>query len=314
MYRVYAHDSQRAHQPRHPPPAGAAARQRPPPHRADERAPASRCPARRSSTTATRSAWATTSTSAIATACARRCSGAPTATPASRAPTRSSCYLPIIIDPEYHYESVNVEAQQNNLHSLLLLDEAADRAAQALQGVRPGHASSSCAPSNRTVLAFLRRCGRRAPPRRGEPVALRAVRRARPARVRGSRSRSSSSVRTPFPRIGDLPYLLTLGPHAFYWFGLSPMQSAGATPALSTAQPSGVATGPDAGTPDHPVVQTTGDWRALVHGDERPALESALMTVLPRQRWFAGKGASREGRRHRGRAPDRGRPGSRSCA
>jgi maltose alpha-D-glucosyltransferase/alpha-amylase len=46
------------------------------------------CRARRSSTTATRSAWATTSTSATATACARRCSGAATATPASRAPTR----------------------------------------------------------------------------------------------------------------------------------------------------------------------------------------------------------------------------------
>src|SRR6266702_610783 len=28
-------------------------------------------------------------------------------------------YLPIIIDPEYHYEAVNVEAQQNNPHSLL---------------------------------------------------------------------------------------------------------------------------------------------------------------------------------------------------
>ncbi len=42
------------------------------------------------STTATRSAWGTTSTSATATASARRCSGAPTATPASRGPTRSS--------------------------------------------------------------------------------------------------------------------------------------------------------------------------------------------------------------------------------
>ena len=44
---------------------------------------------RRSSTTATRSGWGTTSSSATATACARRCSGAPTATPASRAPTPS---------------------------------------------------------------------------------------------------------------------------------------------------------------------------------------------------------------------------------
>ena len=33
----------------------------------------------------------------------------------------------------------------------------------------------------------------------------------------------------PFPRIGELPYLLTLGPHAFYWFGISPLQSAGAS-------------------------------------------------------------------------------------
>src|SRR6185436_7401537 len=28
-------------------------------------------------------------------------------------------YLPVIIDPEYHYETINVEAQQNNAHSLL---------------------------------------------------------------------------------------------------------------------------------------------------------------------------------------------------
>ena len=26
--------------------------------------------------------------------------------------------------------------------------------------------------------------------------------------------------RVPFPRIGELPYLLTLGPHSFYWFQL----------------------------------------------------------------------------------------------
>src|SRR5262249_46992853 len=28
-------------------------------------------------------------------------------------------FLPVIIDPEYHYQTVNVEAQQNNPHSLL---------------------------------------------------------------------------------------------------------------------------------------------------------------------------------------------------
>ena len=58
--------------------------------RADEQPAAVACPARRSSTTATRSAWATTSTSATATACARPCSGARTATPDSPRPTRSA--------------------------------------------------------------------------------------------------------------------------------------------------------------------------------------------------------------------------------
>src|SRR5438309_795736 len=47
------------------------------------------CRARRSSTTATRSAWATTSTSVTATECGRRCSGPRTATRGSRRSTRS---------------------------------------------------------------------------------------------------------------------------------------------------------------------------------------------------------------------------------
>ena len=90
MLRAYATDLADAHQPRHPPPAGAAARQRPPQDRAAQRAAVLAARARRSSTTATRSGWATTSTSATATACARRCSGRPTATPASRRPTRTA--------------------------------------------------------------------------------------------------------------------------------------------------------------------------------------------------------------------------------
>ena len=77
-------------QPRHPPAARAAARQRARRDRADARDPLLAARVRRSSTTATRSGWATTSTSATATACARRCSGPATATAASRAPTSPS--------------------------------------------------------------------------------------------------------------------------------------------------------------------------------------------------------------------------------
>ncbi len=80
-----------AHQSRHPPPPRVADGQRPAQDRADERPAVVDAAARRSSITATRSAWATTSTSAIAMACARRCSGRSTATPAFRAPIRSGC-------------------------------------------------------------------------------------------------------------------------------------------------------------------------------------------------------------------------------
>jgi maltose alpha-D-glucosyltransferase/alpha-amylase len=74
-----------------------------------------------------------------------------------------------------------------------------------------------------------------------------------------------------FPRIGDLPYLLTLGPHSFYWFELP---AAGARPA----------------TPPPPqATRVSGDWSELVVGEARPALERALATVLPTRRWFGGK-------------------------
>ena len=87
MYSEYAAGSPHEDQRRHPAPALPAARQRPPQGRAVPRRCCTRCRAARSCTTATRSGWATTSTSATATASARRCSGRPTATPGSPRPT-----------------------------------------------------------------------------------------------------------------------------------------------------------------------------------------------------------------------------------
>ena len=98
-------------------------------------------------------------------------------------------YLPAIIDPEYSYESVNVAAQLDNPDSLLWWV----RRLIALRRRNPvfGHGTIELlSPDNHRVLAFLRpgersRDGQRAyaGARRREPVALRAVRRARPARV-----------------------------------------------------------------------------------------------------------------------------------
>ena len=67
-------------------------------------------------------------------------------------------YAPIIIDPEYHYEALNVEAQQNNPHSLLwwmkhLIDLRKQYRALGRGSLR------FLSPENPRVLAFVRQWG-----------------------------------------------------------------------------------------------------------------------------------------------------------
>ena len=163
-----AHEAQR----RHPPPAVPAARQRPPGRRAVPRPAVLACRAARSCTTATRSAWATTSTSATATACARRCSGRPTATAASRRADFAQLYLPPLMDPVYGFQAVNVEAAAARPELVPALDAAHAR------GPPASTRCSASAPS-RCSTSRTRRCsptcaGHR--PRRGRARGHRAVR------------------------------------------------------------------------------------------------------------------------------------------
>ena len=127
-------------------------------------------------------------------------------------------FLPIIIDPEYHYEAVNVEAQQNNPHSLLwwmkrLIDMRKRSAAFSRGTLEFLH------PENRKVLAFLRRLS-------GETVLVVAnlSRFLQYVELDLSELAGATPVEffggTRLPVIGKAPYLLTLGPHSFYWFQL----------------------------------------------------------------------------------------------
>src|SRR6185369_5498485 len=64
-------------------------------------------------------------------------------------------YLPVNIDPQYHYEAVNVEAQQNNPHSLLWWMKR--MIAQRKQFLAFGRGTLEFLhPSNTKVLAFVR--------------------------------------------------------------------------------------------------------------------------------------------------------------
>ena len=66
--------------------------------------------------------------------------------------------MPLIIDPEYHYEAVNVEAQQNNAHSLLWWMKRLIALRKRHQAFGRG-GLQFLSPDNPKVLAFVRRHG-----------------------------------------------------------------------------------------------------------------------------------------------------------
>lgn len=128
-------------------------------------------------------------------------------------------YLPPVMDPIYGYQSVNVEAQQRDAASLL-------NWMRRIIAVRKAHevfgrgSITFLHPGNRKILAYVRE---------GEGEAVLCVanlaRSAQPVELDLGRFRGRVPVemlgRTSFPPIGELPYLLTLPGHAFYWFLLS---------------------------------------------------------------------------------------------
>jgi maltose alpha-D-glucosyltransferase/alpha-amylase len=83
--------------------------------------------------------------------------------------------------------------------------------------------------------------------------------------------------RTAFPPIGEVPYLLTLGPHSFYWFALE--RPADGEVAVRTTEEG-----------KRPRIQVRGTWDAVFEGEAAQALGLALPRLLQGRRWFGGKG------------------------
>src|SRR2546426_12023843 len=79
------------------------------------------------------------------------------------------------------------------------------------------------------------------------------------------------------PVIGDNPYFLTLGPHAFYWFAMQPR--AAASIQSDGAQAAAVL----------PEVRLDGGWESALAGGAKERFETVLVRYIPQGRWFAGK-------------------------
>ena len=127
-------------------------------------------------------------------------------------------YLPVTIDPEYHYEAVNVENQQKNPSSLLWWMRRVIAMRKNFKAFSRG-SLEFLYPDNAKVLAFLRRWENET-----IVVIVNLSRFAQSAELDLSRFAGYVPMevfsRNLFRPIRKSRYVITLGPHAYYWFAL----------------------------------------------------------------------------------------------
>ena len=177
-------------------------------------------------------------------------------------------FLPVIIDPAYHYEQVNVEAQQSSTHSLLWWMKRLIATRKRYRALGRG-TLEFLHPDNRKVLAFTRRweneiilvVANLSRHVQCFELDLHEFRGMVPVELAGG---------TRFPEITDRPYFLNLGPFTFYWFALEP-QHVAQTPAEELPQ------------------INARKWEEVFAERNRHALERALIRYMKPRRWFAAK-------------------------
>ena len=184
-------------------------------------------------------------------------------------------YLPIILDPEYHYEAINVEAQQNNPSSLLWWTRRLVALRKRFKAFGQG-SLEFLHPENRKVLAFIRRYGEEC-----ILVIANLSRFVQCAELDLSPLKGMVPIElfggTRFPPIGELPYFITLGPHTFYWFSIEPQTAARETLEVTSS------------VSQLPAISVTGTWDSTLYGRARADLERVLPNYLKMRRWFRGK-------------------------
>jgi len=190
-------------------------------------------------------------------------------------------FAPVIMDPVYGYEAINVEAQERSPFSLL--NWMKRMIAQRKQHQVFGRGSIEFLPTaNRKVLTYVRRYEKDVVlcvanlARTVQPVEidLRQFAGLTPVEMTGQ---------TEFPRVGELPYFLTLAPYGFYWFQLQEVHtSITARTAAAGDEPVQV-----------PALFAGVVWDSVLDGSMRTIIErQALVPFLKRQRWFGGKARS----------------------
>jgi maltose alpha-D-glucosyltransferase/alpha-amylase len=127
-------------------------------------------------------------------------------------------YSPPILNPVYGYQAVNVLSQKRTEHSLFSWMKHIIR----IRLSSPIFGSGSIEflhPANHRILAYVRQLEK-------ETVLVVNNLSSAAQAVELDLRRYKGNIliemfgKNIFPRIGDLPYLLTMGPYQFYWFRL----------------------------------------------------------------------------------------------
>ncbi|KQT69944.1 alpha-amylase [Aureimonas sp. Leaf460] len=185
-------------------------------------------------------------------------------------------YLPPIQDPIYGFQAVNVEAQSNNPASQLNWTRRLVQVRRTREAFGRG-AISFLYPSNRKVLAYLREhkeekilcVANLSSTAQAVELDLSAFAGVAPVEMLGL---------SPFPAIGEAPYVLTLPAFGFFWFDVSGAALGGP---LVRPVPEPL--------PEFSTVVVLGDLKTTLNTQNRREIETVLPKFVGGQRWYSGK-------------------------
>jgi len=182
-------------------------------------------------------------------------------------------YLPVNVDSEYHYATVNVEAQRGNPNSLWYAMKRLIGTRKRLQALGKG-TFELLHPENRKVIAFTRTYD-------DEHILIVANLSRFVQTVELDLSPFARMVpveifgRTQFPPIADSPYFLSIAPYAFYWFSLKLQPSLAQLPKRQA---------------NLTTLAVNEKWQnVLAKRELKRNLELMLSDYLDTCRWFNGK-------------------------
>ena len=197
-------------------------------------------------------------------------------------------YLPVVMDPIYGYQVVNVEAQQSDQSSLLHWTRNMIALRKLFQVFGRG-TLTFLNPTNRKILAYLRELDRADGSCETVLCVANLSRFAQPVTLDLSHYAGYQPVEmlgyVSFPEITREPYPLTVAPYSFLWLELQAAcpaeellaEPAAQTPEIAVAEVSLAA----------PLV--TSSWKEFLASADASILQPALRDWLPRKRWFGAK-------------------------